>query len=308
MKTSLMRYLWTLLGAAGWLLFFAVTLALPIEAPAPSLISQIASILLGVILLLVFLLAGEQPRWPAIARWLMFIAGLLAIAVPFAFNWHAPPVRAFTGLGIVLLALPIGYWIGDRMEKVTNLVPLAVAMSMADIFSVFHGLSRRVVQDLTEHQQKIAEATAAAMSTVPPEEAEQAAREAAAAIRAPLGDYIVVHLPVAGTGATVPVLGIGDFIILAFLFRAAWVHGISPVKMFSAGIISLLIALGLSQAIQRPLPALPFIGLGTVGYLWLTEPRMRRLSRQEIVLSIVVALLFAALILGNWLLSLMGAR
>ncbi len=118
---------------------------------------------------------------------------------------------------------------------------------------------------------------------------------------APLGDFIIVHLPLAGTGASMPVLGIGDFIIFAFLFRAAWVHHISPAAVFAAGFVSTIAALFASNLTGIALPALPFIALGTVGWLLLTQPRMRKLDRQETALSIGVIAVFSALLLVTWL-------
>lgn len=227
----------------------------------------------------------------------MFVCGLVMVAVPFALNLHAPSYRALGGLGLILLALPVGYWIGDRMEKVTNLIPLAVAMSGADIFSVYQGPSRSVSQGITSYNSQIVNKLHELGPQATPEQVEQAT----AAIRAPLGDYLVVHMPVPGTHMTQPVLGIGDFIVLAFLFRAAWVHRLSPPGVFFAGLGSVLAALVLSTITGKALPALPLIALGVVGYLWLSTPRLRKLDRQEVLLSWVVAALFGALILGKWL-------
>lgn len=292
--------LWPLLAALGWLIFFAAAINAPDEL-SRSLSAQLVSLPIGLGILMLILLSAARPRWPAWTRWTMFACGLLLVALPFALNLHAPLIRAVAGLGLMLLALPVGYWIGDRMEKVTNLLPLAVAMSGADIYSVYQGPSRAVSQSIANYHSEVANRVAQLGAQATPEQMEQAA----ATVRAPLADYLVVHLPVPGTHYTQPVLGIGDFIVLAFLFRAAWLHGLNPGAVFTAGFISVIAALALSNFSRQALPALPVIALGVVGYLWLTTPRMRRLDRQEIVLSWAVGALFSALILSKWLLGLL---
>jgi len=294
------NYLWVALVGLGWLVFFWAMLTVPLLSGELPLIIQISSVLAGVLLLLVLLVLGERPYWPAALRWAMFGCGALLVALAFAFNLGAPQLRGVLALALMAIALPIGYWVGDRMEKVTNLIPVAVAFACADVFSVMLGPSKRVVEELAEHQVEVDAARIDAAANLPPELAQQAADKAAAAIRAPLADYVVVHMPMPGTGGSVPVLGIGDFIIVALLFRAAWLYGLSPVSIAVSSMISITVALAVSQLLGRAIPALPFIAVGVVGYLALTNPRVRRLSRQEIVLSIGVVLVFAALIAGRW--------
>lgn len=288
--------LWLLFGALGWLAFFSATLAVPAR-PDPAVWPQLLSMVLGLALLMAILLSGEKSYWPAWLRWTLFLAGITFVGVPYMLNANAPQVRAFVALGLIMVALPVGYWIGDRMEKATNLIPLAIAMSFADIYSVFAGPSRHVAQEVAQHQQDMAQV----MQQVTATDGAAAAAKAAAELRAPLGDFIIVHLPLAGTGGSMPVLGVGDFIIFAFLFRAAWVHNISAVSVFAAGLVSTLVALVVSNLTGTALPALPFIALGTVGWLLLTQPRMRRLDRQEVTLSVAVLAVFAALIAVKWL-------
>ena len=130
--------------------------------------------------------------------------------------------------------------------------------------------------------------------------------QTAASVRAPLADFIVVHIPLAGLHTTVPVLGIGDFIALAFLFRVAWLHRLHPRSVFLAALVATIVALVISLLSGRVIPALPFIALGVVGWLLVTTPRLRRLDRQEVLLTIGVAALFGALMLGKWVAGLLG--
>jgi hypothetical protein len=294
--------LWVLFGGLGWLAFFMATLSVPASAD-PAIWPQITSMILGLGILMAVLLSGEKAYWPAWLRWVVFLAGLSFVVVPYLLNISAPEVanqpqvRAFVALGLMMIALPVGYWIGDRMEKVTNLIPLAIAMSLADIYSVFQGPSKKVADEVVQHQQEVAEV----MQRVGAAEGAAAAANAAAAMPAPLGDFIIVHLPLAGTGASMPVLGIGDFVIFAFLFRAAWVHNISVISVFVAGFLSTIAALMVSNMTGTALPALPFIALGTIGWLLLTQPRLRRLDKQEAALSVGVLAVFGALLVVKWL-------
>lgn len=300
------RFGWTLACAGAWLVFGWLTLAIPVSDNVPIWL-QVASILLGLLLVFALLAAAERPPWPLSLRLGLFGGGVLWIAVAYLLNLRlpglcnlgAPSLRGVLVLGLLAIALPVGWWLGTRMEKITNLVPLAVAMSMADIFSVYQGPTKHVATELARYHDVLANTIAEA------ERAGGAAagRQAAATVHAPLVDYIVVHFPVAGTGGTVPVLGIGDFIVLAFLFRAAWVHGASPLLVFGAAFASTVAALAVSQLSGQSLPALPFIGLGTVGILMLADQRFRKLDRLEIISSIVIAVLFAALTAGKWALK-----
>jgi hypothetical protein len=102
------------------------------------------------------------------------------------------------------------------------------------------------------------------------------------------------------------VLGIGDFVVLAFLFRAAWVHHISPRLVFGAAACSVFVALFCTNVLGMALPALPYIAIGTIAVLYLGVPRVRQLDRQEVVLSLIVVGLFGALITGKYLTALFG--
>lgn len=293
--------LWVIFGGMAWLAFFSATLSVPVS-PDPSPWPQLASILVGICILLAILLASERPYWPSFMRWGIFAGGALMVLVPYFMHANAPIVRAFVALGLIMVAIPVGYWLGEKMEKITNLVPLAIGMSLADILSVSQGISGKVAEDVVQYQQEVAEV----VHNVAAVQGAAAAAIAGAALHAPLGDFIIVHMPLAGTGQSNPVLGIGDFVILAFIFRSAWVHNIKPAAVFWPGFVSTLVALGLAQWFQVRLPALPFIAMGTVGYLWFAYPRIRKLDRQEKMLSVIVIVVFLALIGYRWLVSHLG--
>jgi hypothetical protein len=218
----------------------------------------------------------------------------------FKLQLTGPWPMALHALALAAIAMPVGYWIGSHMERATHLVPLAVAMSMADIFSVARGPSRHIADQIGQRQSDVAERTSEMLQNASPEVAQQAIAHAQSTTRAGLGDFLVVNLPRAGQGDTSPLLGIGDLIALAFIFRTAWVHRLNPGLVFGAALGSTFIALALAQLTGLTVPALPVICLGVIGTLLVREPRLRRLDRQEIVLSVGVVALFAALIAARW--------
>jgi hypothetical protein len=288
---------WVLVTAAGWLIFAVLTLNAPTLAGQVGLFAQAASQVIGMLLLLSILLAAERPRWPLALRVGMFVVGVVFVLFCWSMNWQQPSLKPVIALALMALSVPVGYWIGERMEKITNLIPLAIAMSLADIFSVFQGPTKVIAHNLETHYEKRAAIEASGGVHIAQE---------LAALKAPLADYIIVHFPIAGTHSTVPVLGIGDFVVLAFLFRAAWVHHISPRLVFGAAACSVFVALFCTNVLGMALPALPYIAIGTIAVLYLGVPRVRQLDRQEVVLSLIVVGLFGALITGKYLTALFG--
>jgi hypothetical protein len=284
--------LWVAVTAAGWLIFAILTLGLPKMEGNVAIVAQILSVVIGMLLLLSILLAAERPRWPLGMRIAMFTGGTSVVLLCYFMNWKQPELKPIIALALMGLAVPVGYWIGERMEKITNLIPLAIAMSLADIFSVFQGPTKVIATNLETHYEKVAAIAAKGGAH---------AAQQIAELRAPLADYIIVHFPIAGMQTTLPILGIGDFVVLAFLFRAAWVHHVSPRLVIGAAAGSIFAALLLSNTLNMPLPALPFIAIGTISVLWLSVPRLRQLDRQEVVLSVAVIGVFGALITGKYL-------
>lgn len=282
--------------ALAWLAYFFTMLAIPGGVEAYPTWLQFTVVVAGIALLLVLLLYAERPAWPRWARWALFSAGVTAFITVWLFNLGTAPFRAFVALGIAALALPVGYWIGGHLEKLSHLIPVALAFTFADIFSVYQGLTGRVVKDIEQHQESVREAVEQAVEGLPPEEAAAVAEQAARSVPTPFVDFLVAHFPLLGSGTSVPVLGIGDFVILALLFRLVWRYQLSPWRVLLAGVLSVVVALMCGMLLAAPVPALPFIALGVVGYLAIADRRVRALGKQEIVLSIAVPLVFIALL------------
>jgi hypothetical protein len=297
----------TLASALAWLLFSSAVYSTPLlsahsgdsEFPR-ALTLQIASVVIGITLLCIILFNSQRPSWPVWSRYAFFVCGTGAVIAMWQLNLKGPWPMALHALALCAIALPIGWWIGSHMQRVTHLVPLGIAMSMADIFSVATGPSKGIAERIGQYQTELAQKAQEAASNLPPEQAANALAEMLRGVKAPFAAYLVAHMPLAGTGSTSPILGIGDFVALAFIFRAAWVHHLPPGLVFSCALGSTIAALAIAQSSGIPIPALPVICLGTIGALLIAEPRMRRLDKQETVASAAVFVLFSALIAARW--------
>lgn len=260
-----------------------MALAIP-RQDHPPLALQVAGIAIGVSLLGLLTYSATRPDWPRPARLALLVGGLAALGAAWAFNLTAPWMYAFWTLAVIAAALGVGQWLGNHLERPAHLLPLCVALSLADIYSVWNGPTKHIAEKIMSYQ---SEATGALAS------GGVAAMER---VRAPLASFFVAHLPAPGQGIAVPVLGIGDFVALAFLLRSAWRFGLGPLSLLGSALAGTALALSLSQMLALPLPALPFISVACLGWLWLRQPRVRELRRSEGLLTAAVILLFAGLI------------
>jgi hypothetical protein len=300
--------IWTAATVMAWLLFCLAAYTTPLftaQAGSPvfgfAISLQVVSIMAAAGILIAVLFAATKAVWSPAVRWGFFIAGAGTLIALWRLNQHGPVAMALLALALVAVALPIGYWLGSQMQRVSHLIPLGIAMSMADIYSVFQGPSKRIAAGLTAYQDDVARKAAEAAQALPPEQASQAAAQAVSSVKAPLLTYFLVHVPLAGQQSTAPAIGIGDLIALAFIFRAVWVHGISPSLAFMTAFTSTLAAMTVAQLTQMPIPALPLICIGMLSAFAISDARLRRLDRQEILLSIGVVLLFGALLAAKWI-------
>jgi hypothetical protein len=300
--------IWTLATAAAWLLFCAIAYLTPQVVAQPgtrtfslAIALQTLSVMLAAGLLLAVLFAGTKAAWSAGARLGMALTGIAGIVLLWRLNDHGPVSTAALGLLLVALALPIGYWLGSQMQRVSHLIPLGVAMAMADVYSVTQGPTQKLATRLQSYQAELTSRTDAAIRGAPPEQAAQAAAQAAMQVKAPLLAYLLVHVPLAGQRATAPAIGIGDLVALAFIFRAAWVHGLNPTLTFWAGLLCTIAALATAQLSNSAVPALPLIAGGMLLVLAFSDARLRKLDRQEVLLGIGVVLLFGALLAAKWI-------
>jgi hypothetical protein len=299
---------WTLATAGAWLVFCWAAYNTPQFTAFPdspvfglAITMQTLSVMLAVGILLALLFASTKATLAPALRTGLFAVGILGIALLYWLNDHGPVATALLALDLCAVALPIGYWLGSQMQRVSHLIPLGIAMSMADIYSVAQGPTKSLATGLSAYQGELAAKTEEAIRAVPPEQAAQAAAQAASTVKAPLVSYLLVHVPLVGQQSTAPAIGIGDLIALAFIFRAAWVHRLNPGLAFIYAFICTVGAMATAQLTGMAIPALPIIAGGMLAALAMSDARLRRLDRQEVLLSIGVVLLFGALLAAKWI-------
>lgn len=160
-----------------------------------------------------------------------------AIAFYFARGSTAGSLRdVLTGLGataaILLVATPVGALVGWRVPVAGHLLPVALVSSAVDLWSVFapEGPTRAI-----------------------------AAAPDPAVLR-----ILAVSASVAPSRAMEPMLGFADVIFASLYLTAARRHALSLTRTTAAIIVGLFAAGAAAVLVQKPLPALPFIGLFVV--------------------------------------------
>jgi hypothetical protein len=125
-----------------------------------------------------------------------------------------------------LAALALGLLLGREVLKAWWLALAAALAFLVDIWSVFAGPTRAVVE------------------------------------RAPQAlDYLVVHFPGLGIDGPAAGLGMSDFVFLGLLSGGAATTGLRPRATLAAGLASFVLTFLLALASGRPLPALPLLCL-----------------------------------------------
>jgi hypothetical protein len=155
-------------------------------------------------------------------------AGLLALAAP---------VKAIG-------ALSLGCLLALQLDRAWLLVLIALLAFLADIWSVFAGPTRVIVE------------------------------------RAPgVLDYLLVHFPAMGYAGPGTALGMSDWVFLALFTVGSRLNGLRPRATFAAMMVSLGVTFLITMAFRRPLPALPLLGLAfllaNLDLLWARRPRRR---------------------------------
>lgn len=194
---------------------------------------------------------------------------------------------------LIVLACLVATWMTHPLTRPSELVPVCFVVALADLFSVFAGPTRHLVEGLTLYYEK-------GMQGPPP-----------------LADYILVKIGVPGYTVPVPLFGVSDWIILVFLCSAMTRFGLSD-SLTGSGIVSmkknrrlsfylpvtvlgLILALIVAQISARFLPALPFMVAVFLVYALVRYPRVRHLNRREwLLLSGFSSAMLVLLGLGMW--------
>ncbi|MFZ2959245.1 MAG: hypothetical protein WA705_20355 [Candidatus Ozemobacteraceae bacterium] len=139
--------------------------------------------------------------------------------------WPENPLRiCLLGLSQLLLALGLGLWIGNGIDAVSHLIPIAVVATLADAWSVSAGATAMIVQSSQIH-------------------------------------YFLLRFPlIAGGTSPMPFLiGLTDFLFLTLFYRAAVRFGMGGTRNLLLLSASFFVAVGGAIFFQTGLPVLPFM-------------------------------------------------
>lgn len=197
---------------------------------------------------------------------------------------------------LIVFACLIGSWMTHAVKRPSELVLVCSVVALADLFSVFAGPTKQLVEGLTTYYEQ-------GMQGPPP-----------------LVDFILVKISVPGYSATVPLFGVSDWIILVFLTAALTKFGLSDNlagigltgmkkrKRLSlyipAASVGLMASLLTAQMSGMFLPALPFVAAAFLVYTLIRFPQVRNLNKKEWVLlsgfsSVMILLLAVGFFLNS---------
>ncbi len=194
----------------------------------------------------------------------------------------------FGSANLLVAAMLLGTWMVEALKRPAELVLVCVVMSLADLFSVLKGPTREIVQGLESYYHSGMKGPA------------------------PIGEYLLVKVAVPGFSLPVPVFGVADWVIVAFLSSAsmkfgmndnlagtsltAMAQGKKPGLFFPVGALGLLLAMLLAQGFNLPLPALPIMAAVFLTFILTRYPRARNLAGSDWYILLGASGLLAGLI------------
>lgn len=154
----------------------------------------------------------------------------------------------------LIVAAGIGLWIGEGIDKITHLIPLALVAGIADIWSVFAGATSVIVVSSAFH-------------------------------------YFFLRLPVFGMSSIPPLIGLTDYLFFAIFFQATIKFGLPLKKNIALLSISFPITSWLALYCGLGLPVLPFMGalfiLGNLDHLSMDKKEIKLFLEFIVAIGIV---------------------
>ena len=202
----------------------------------------------------------------------LLFAGLFYLAgqvpqIPRPVIWIAHTANLF------VFANLLGAWLVKPLRRAPELIVLCVVLALSDLFSVLSGPTRAIVREIKNYY------------------------EGGAQGPAPLGDFLLIKVPVPGNPALQPIFGVSDWIVIVFLSAAAYKLGINdnlvgkglpaadagkqPGVYLPAAGPGLLIAMAAAQLLGLFIPALPLVALGYMGYILIVDATARKFKKQD---------------------------
>lgn len=167
---------------------------------------------------------------------------------------------------MLVAATYLGYYLRKSLKKPSELVPLCVIASFADISSILMGPTKFASQQI-----------------------EQFYKDGMEGPR-PLVDFFLIKIPILNGQGIMPVFGVSDWIIVALLFSAVSKLGITGKAAFFTPFAGLLAAITTAHITGLFLPGIPAITLVFIPWLLLSHPGSRKLTRKEWMLTLLFPL------------------
>jgi len=234
-------------------------------------------------------------RFPGVRRLTLLISLALATGLVLLLRHTEIQREVFLALAsanLVVFALLVGNFLVSGLHRPSELVPVCIVMSAADLLSVFAGPSKLIIETIDVYYR---DGQVGAVPWV---------------------DFLLVKIAVPGASQLLPVFGVADVVILAFLIAAAHKFrlddnllgcGLDEMKArrrlslwFPAAAAGLAVALLAAHGFNLFLPALPVIALCFLGYTLPRHPAMRLLQKTEWVVVVT-----GLVLLSGWALSLL---
>lgn len=156
------------------------------------------------------------------------------------------------------LASGIGLWIGEGIDEIAHLIPVAIVATVADIWSVSAGATSMIV--------------------------------VSSAI-----NYFLLRFPLPGTSEIPYLIGLTDFLFFAIFFQAARRFALGTAKNAVLLLASFLTAVAAAIFFRVGLPVLPFMALLFVAGNFRQLKLKREEIKQILIFLVVILVLFTAI-------------
>ncbi|GBC61657.1 hypothetical protein DENIS_2619 [Desulfonema ishimotonii] len=213
---------------------------------------------------------------PGLRKISLLTAGCISAAL-FFLSRQTGYVSDLTGIlntaNLLVLANLLGCWITAPLRRPAELIPLCLVMSLADLFSVAAGPTREIAKNIDQYYKSGMQGPV------------------------PVTDFILIKIVIPGQDSLMPVFGVADWIIVAFLSAAALRFGMND-NLAGKGlgemvrrnrlsfylpiaVPGLFAASALAWHLKIFLPALPVIALFFLAYTAARYPKVRQLTPSD---------------------------
>lgn len=236
-----------------------------------------------------FNIGGTSFRSAFRGVFLFTIALQLLIYLAVARGFKASFLYSLATINLIAFSWVVGSYLADVLKKPSELVPLCVVMSLADMFSVAAGPTSHMAQSLGNYYR------------------------GGATGMPPLVDFIILKAAVPGYENLVPLFGVSDWVMVVFFYGAVLKfklndnvmgkggsHGSCSGKRalyFPAAVVGLAVAVLSARTLGIFIPALPVMAFCFLAVSLFKNPEVRKLEKREWQLVFAASLIMGALII-----------